>query len=76
MKEKKSLKSKFTYGVGAIALDLSYGMFYSYLAKYLTDILRLNKKFLLFLTPIARIWDGVNDPMMGTLVDNTKNKIR
>ncbi len=74
MKEKKSLKSKFTYGVGAIGLDLSYGMFYSYLAKYLTDILRLNKKFLLFLTPIARIWDGINDPMMGTLVDNTNTR--
>ena len=74
MKEKKTLKSKFTYGVGAIGLDLSYGMFYSYLAKYLTDILRLNKKFLLFLTPIARIWDGINDPMMGTLVDNTNTK--
>ncbi len=75
MKEKKkSLKSKFTYGVGAIGLDLSYGMFYSYLAKYLTDILRLNKKFLLFLTPIARIWDGINDPMMGTIVDNTNTK--
>ena len=38
MKENKSLKNKFTYGIGAMGLDLSYGMFYSYLAKYLTDI--------------------------------------
>ena len=29
------------YGVGAIGLDLSYGMFYSYLMIYLTDILKL-----------------------------------
>lgn len=75
MNEKKSLKNKFTYGIGAVGLDLSYGMFYSFLAKYLTDILHLSNKFLLLLTPIARIWDGINDPMMGTLVDNTSTRI-
>ena len=42
------LKEMLSYGVGAVGLDLSYGLFYSYLAKYLTDILHLNKKFLLF----------------------------
>lgn len=72
---KKSFMNKITYGVGAVGMDLSYGMFYSYLAKYLTDILHLNKKFLLILTPIARIWDGINDPMMGTIVDNTNTKM-
>ena len=49
-------------------------MFYSYLAKYMTDVLKLNKVFLLLITPLARIWDGINDPMMGTIVDNTKTK--
>ncbi len=73
--KKGFLKGKFSYGIGAVGLDLSYGMFYSYLAKYLTDILHLNKKFLLFLTPVARIWDGINDPMMGTIVDNTRTKM-
>ena len=75
MKEKKSLKNKFTYGIGAIGLDLSYGMFYSFLAKYLTDVLGLSASFLLILTPIARLWDGINDPMMGTIVDNTHTKM-
>ena len=23
---------------------------------------------------ISRIWDAINDPMMGTIVDNTKSK--
>ncbi len=72
---KKSIKQMFSYGVGAVGLDLSYGLFYSFLAKYLTDILHLNKKFLLFLTPFARIWDGINDPLMGTIVDNTQTKM-
>lgn len=30
---------------------------------------------MLLLTPLARIWDGINDPMMGTIVDNTKTKM-
>ncbi|MBE6784887.1 MAG: MFS transporter [Ruminococcaceae bacterium] len=71
----KFIKSKLGYGVGAIGLDLSYGMFYSFLAQYLTNVLKLKPSFLLILTPIARLWDGVNDPMMGTIVDNTHTKM-
>lgn len=63
------------YGVGAVGLDLSYGLFYSYLAKYLTDVLLMPAAFLLILTPIARIWDGINDPIMGTIVDSTRMKM-
>ncbi len=62
------------FGVGAIGMDLSYGLFNSFLTKYLTDILLLNSTFLLIVPTLARIWDGINDPMMGTIVDNTKSK--
>lgn len=77
--EKKESKLKMylgslRYGMGAVGLDLSYGMFYSYLMVYLTDILKLPIMFLLVLTPVARIWDGINDPMMGSIVDNTNTK--
>ncbi len=71
----KKLTDKLGYGVGAIGLDLSYGLFYSFLAKYFTDTLDLNYWFLLLLTPLARIWDGINDPMMGTIIDSTKTKL-
>ncbi len=74
-KKKRGLLRHFGYGVGAVGLDLSYGMFYSYLNKYLTDVLKLSSNFLLILTPIARIWDGINDPMMGTIVDSSKFKM-
>ena len=73
MKEQlKFIKSKLGYGVGAIGLDLSYGLFYSYLSIYLTNVMGISPMFLLILAPIARLWDGINDPMMGTIVDNTK----
>lgn len=74
-KKKSGLLKHLGYGVGAVGLDLSYGMFYSYLNKYLTDVLKLSSNFLLILTPLARIWDGINDPMMGTIVDGSKFKM-
>lgn len=72
---KISLREKLGYGVGAIGLDLSYGMFYSYLSIYLTNALGIHPAFLLIITPIARLWDGINDPMMGIIVDKTKTKM-
>ena len=75
MAKKKSIfGTALGYGIGAIGLDLSYGMFYSYLSYYLSSVLGLQEGFLLLITPLARIWDGINDPMMGTVVDNTRTK--
>lgn len=74
MGKAKAFADKIWYGTGAIGLDLSYGMFNGRLSKYLTDVLGLKTNFLLGLTAAARIWDGVNDPMMGSIVDNTCTK--
>ena len=40
---------------------------------YFTDVLFLAPAFVGTLFFIARIWDAVNDPMMGLIVDNTHN---
>lgn len=72
---KTTWREKIGYGVGAIGLDLSYGLFYSFLSYYLSSVLGLKEAFLLILTPLARIWDGINDPIMGTIVDSTKTKM-
>ena len=74
MSKVKEFTDKIWYGTGAIGLDLSYGMFNGRLNKYLTNVLGLNTNFLLGLTSVARIWDGINDPMMGSIVDITKTK--
>lgn len=71
----KLLKKGVGYGVGAIGLDLSYGMFYSYLSIYLAKVLGISPLFLLVITPLARLWDGINDPMMGSIVDQANSKM-
>jgi melibiose permease/lactose/raffinose/galactose permease len=48
-----------------------------YLIFYLSDILQLNDTTILYTTNImlaARIFDALNDPIMGTIVDNTKSR--
>jgi melibiose permease len=74
--QKKQLDwgSVLGYGVGAIGLDLSYGLFNSFLMNYFTDVLLINSVFIGGVAAVARIWDGINDPMMGTIVDNTRSK--
>lgn len=80
MEQTKSERNKYIlrkylgYSVGAIGMDLSYGLFNSILNNYLTDVLLINALFVAFVTFGARIWDGINDPMMGTIVDNTRTR--
>lgn len=74
MSKVKNFTDKIWYGTGAVGLDLSYGMFNGRLNKYLTNVLGLNTNFLLGLTSAARIFDGVNDPVMGSIVDHTNTK--
>ncbi|MCR5150707.1 MAG: glycoside-pentoside-hexuronide (GPH):cation symporter [Clostridiales bacterium] len=74
-KSKNNIPRYLGYGLGAIGLDLSYGMFNQYLNKYLTDVLMLHSAFLLFLTAFSRVWDGINDPIMGSIVDRSNHKM-
>ena len=48
---KTSWREKICFGVGAIGLDLSYGMFYSFLSYYLSSVL---KKHFYFFSPLLQ----------------------
>ncbi|MDR3345436.1 MAG: glycoside-pentoside-hexuronide (GPH):cation symporter [Oscillospiraceae bacterium] len=62
------------YGVGAVGLDLSYGLFNTFLMNYFTDVLLIDSVFIGIVAAFSRVWDGINDPMMGTIVDNTRSR--
>ena len=54
-----------------------YSMVSMYLIYYLTDIIELPTSTLWWITVIvlcARIFDALNDPIMGVIVDNTKTR--
>ena len=65
---------KLCFGVGALGKDLCYAMISTYLMVYLTDTAGLAPLFVGNLFLVARVWDAVNDPMMGFVVDNTRTR--
>ena len=67
-------KAKYSYRIGALGKDLVYGIVGTYLMIYFTDVVGLAPAFVGTLFLVARIWDTVNDPMMGMVVDNTRTK--
>ena len=69
-----SFKEKYSFGIGALGKDLCYAIVSSYLMIYFTDSIGLAPAFVGSLFLVARLWDAVNDPAMGMIVDNTKTK--
>lgn len=66
-----------SFGLGTIGRDMVYSLISMYLIFYLTDILSLSNNTLWWITGVilfARVFDALNDPIMGVIVDNTKHK--
>ena len=68
------LKAKDYIGYGMIdaAGCLIFSLVTTLLQKYYTDILHLSPLFIMLMFIGARIWDAINDPIMGRIADTTK----
>lgn len=73
-KEKTSPKLAFGYGIGEVANQMSWYMINNYLTLFYTDVLGLAATAISFIMLIARVWDMVNDPMMGAIADRTNTR--
>ena len=71
--QKASWFTKISYGIGATGKGLSYGV-YGKLEIFLLTVLRIDKKLLMPLFFLEKIFDGVNDMLMGIIIDNTYTK--
>ena len=70
-----SNKERLGHAVGGVGHNLIYALFSGYLLIFYTDIFKLSPGFTAVLFLLARIWDAVNDPMMGVLADHTKSRL-
>ncbi len=76
MEEKRYVGKKelWMYALGAGGQGMIYAMMSSYISDYYVNILQLPLIFVLLLMLLARVWDAINDPLMGMIVDHKTTK--
>ncbi len=66
---------KIGYGAGDLGISISYftvGFFFMY---YLTDIVKMRPEMAGLAIFIGKLWDGINDPLIGIFNDRIKSKV-
>lgn len=74
--EKKYIPKKefWIYGIAALGQGMIYAVMSSYISDFYLNVMKLAPLFVLLLMLLARIWDAINDPLMGMIVDKCDSK--
>lgn len=67
-------KEWIAYSVGALGQGMVYGIMSSYISDFYLNVLKVTPIFVLLLMLLARVWDAINDPIMGYIVDHANPK--
>lgn len=67
-----STKNLLAYAVGLAGQNMSYGYTSGWLFYYMTSILKIDSVIVGIITSVSRVWDSVNDPIVGALIDRHK----
>jgi len=71
--EKIDAKSKWSYTIGATGRDMAYALVSMYLMSYIQYTMNLSIPQFMALSAIVvfcLIWDAINDPLMGIIIEN------
>lgn len=71
---KLSLTEKVGYSVGDTASNLFFQTFILFITIFYTDVFGITAKAVGTMFLITKIWDAVNDPIMGIIADRTNTK--
>ena len=69
-----SKKEAALYLTGMFGQNMIYNVVATGLYYYFQNVICLNAVALGWIFAIARVWDAINDPMMGAIVDKTHTK--
>ncbi len=67
-------KEYWMFSIGALGQGMIYATMSSYVSDFYTNVLQLPLFFVLMLMLLARVWDAINDPLMGIIVDKRTTK--
>ena len=71
--ERLQAKTKWIYGVSGIGKDAAYALS-TIMLVYLTVYVGMSAAFVGTMFMVVRVWDAINDPIMGQIVQNTRSK--
>lgn len=76
MEQKKYVQKKelTAFCVAGMGQGMIYALMSSYISDYYLNVLQLAPMFVLLLMLLARVWDAINDPLMGMIVDRSNLK--
>lgn len=72
--DKIPMMSKVAYGMGDVGCNFSWMFVGNFLMIFYTDVFGIGMSAVATLMLVSRIWDAVNDPMIGTLSDKTRSR--
>lgn len=72
--QKLSVKEKVGYGFGDLASVLYWQTVTAYLLYFYTDVFGITAAAAGTMILISKIWDAVNDPLMGVIADRTNTR--
>lgn len=72
--QKLSVAEKMGYAAGDTASNLYFQTFLYFILIYYTDVVGLSAGAVATMFAVSRIWDAVNDPVMGTIADRTNTR--
>lgn len=74
MNEQIKFKEKVGYGFGDFASSMFWKLFSMFLMIYYTDVVELSPASVGTMFLLTRLWDGLNDPIMGIIADRTSTR--
>lgn len=75
-KDKKYIPKKelWMYSIGALGQGMVYAIMSGFISDFYINVLQVPLLFVLLLMLLARVWDAINDPIMGIIIDKVNTK--
>lgn len=73
-RKRLSIKEKVGYSLGDMASNLYFQTFIIFLPIFYTDVFGISAAAMGTMMLVTRIWDAVNDPVMGMIADRTNTR--